>query len=636
MSGDIPKEIGSLTNLREMTLWLNSWKSQIPTEFGNLVNLEYLNIRDSGLWGGLPSEMGALTRLRRLHVYNNLLTGGIPDTWQSMKMLKELRLSKNYLSGDVPPWIWTFQNLSNIQLQDNRFTGSYPANLSASVKTLNLQCNFLTGSTLPVRPATFLGDSWDVDDNCFDPKVKRVENKCLTSTLCDAYASLITNNACPPCPVNQESYNSSLCTCRPTDPKKNSYTGAIVGGVLGAFGALFIVAIIYGILWKRKKDKVKQADASFDPALLADANDPNWQAPSGVQRFKLAELSNATDGFNKTHEIGVGGFGKVFVGTFKDGRTMAIKRASGSVTSNQGLAEFRNEVMLLSRLHHKNLVRLEGFCDESGLQILVYEYMSQGNLHAHLFKPNGSGKSLNWYSRLEIAVGVANGLNYLHTFADPPVIHRDVKPSNILLDDNLIAKVADFGISKATDEFATHVSTRPAGTAGYLDPQYFLRQQLTTASDVYGFGIVLLELVTGQRAIDHSRVDEFNLVEWARPKFKSGGIEAIVDSKLDDSYPKDIYTDMAEIALSCALFNKDDRPAMKDVLSILEPHFHSCKAPISHDYSSGWESMDLTSAPSHTDTGFTGTSDSFTNASSSNSYILENTRSKMATSQLLR
>ncbi|CAK9867182.1 unnamed protein product [Sphagnum jensenii] len=139
--------------------------------------------------------------------------------------------------------------------------------------------------------------------------------------------------------------------------------------------------------------------------------------------------------------------------------------------------------------------------------------MKNGNLHDFLLDGNGS-KLLSWGKRLEIAVGIAQGLDYLHSYADPPVIHRDVKPSNILLDENLIAKVSDFGISKENQDSFTHISTHPAGTAGYLDPEYFLRRQLTTASDVYGYGVLLLEIVTGQQAIDHMRLEEMNLIKW--------------------------------------------------------------------------------------------------------------------------
>jgi serine/threonine protein kinase len=259
----------------------------------------------------------------------------------------------------------------------------------------------------------------------------------------------------------------------------------------------------------------------------------------------------------------------VFHGTLDDGKMVAIKRASEQ--SLQGTTEFRNEVLLLSRLHHRHLVRLEGFCDDKGLQILVYEFMRKGNLHDHLLDSE-KGKPLSWSTRLEIAVGVAQALDYLHSYADPPVIHRDIKPTNILLDDRFIAKVSDFGISKETPEFNTHVSTRPAGTAGYLDPEYFLRQQLTTASDVYAYGVVLLELITGQKAIDHMRFEEINLIGWVKPRFKEMGVAGIVDPAMGEDYDPEILKVMTEVALMSAASRKNDRPTMKEVLSLLEPH----------------------------------------------------------------
>ncbi|KAG0625361.1 hypothetical protein M758_2G048800 [Ceratodon purpureus] len=619
-SGNPPAELWNLLALRELSLTNNNLSSEIPAAIGNLVNLEFFNVHDCFMWGGIPSEIGALTRMRVLRLYSNTFTGRIPDTIKSMTNMTEIRLSQNYFSGDIPQWLWSFTKLSNLQLDKNSFTGSYPGTLSPSITNLQLDCNYLNGTSLPVLPPNrnFTDKTWDVDENCFPTQPQASKpNQCrfaASNMLCDQFLANYANGvACPICPENQEPNNSTLCTCKPKGPAQHSKTNsaAVIAGVVGALaGVLIVVGIILGLLWKRKKDRAKLV-GRFDKNLAEELYDPNWQAPHGVHRYKLSELSNATGGFDEAHEIGVGGFGKVFVGNFKDGRTLAIKRASGLVSSTQGLAEFRNEVLLLSRLHHRNLVRLEGFCDESGLEILVYEFMRQGNLHAHLFS---SKKSLSWYNRLEIAVGVAHGLEYLHSYADPPVIHRDVKPSNILLDDNLTAKVADFGISRATDELATHVSTRPAGTAGYFDPQYFIRQQLTTASDVYGYGVVLLELVTGQRAIDRERTAEFNLVEWARPRFAEGGIEAIADRKLGDDYPKDVFQAMAELGLECSLFDKDQRPSMKEVVSILEPHLSNCvKPPPSHDYSSTWESME-------SDFPTRGSNTSFTAASTSSNY----------------
>ncbi|KAH6557645.1 hypothetical protein KP509_1Z102000 [Ceratopteris richardii] len=230
--------------------------------------------------------------------------------------------------------------------------------------------------------------------------------------------------------------------------------------------------------------------------------------------------------------------------------------------------------------------------------------MVNGNLHRQLFEKEAI--FLNWYRRLEIALAVAQGLDYLHSFADPPIIHRDVKPSNILLDDNMSAKVSDFGISKANLDMDTHVSTRPAGTAGYLDPDYFLRRHLTTASDVYGYGVVLLELITGQLSIDHKRLEDYNLVAWFKPRVVKQGIQAVIDPRLGSNFPIDAYEEVAEIAMNCTAFERGDRPTMQFIASKLEQilsglipppeHFQ----PVSSTFEGKAPSMEVSPATSRT------------------------------------
>lgn len=417
--------------------------------------------------------------------------------------------------------------------------------------------------------------------NCFDTTNENIlsDTYCARRLNCQGFQQDVTQNGCPPCPDGQYLANSTLCICyeaaSSSSSSKKFPVGVIVGICIAVVVLVLALIVIFLLLrmWRKRTQHESRHDYFEDELSAHDIL--KWETPKGVQRYSFQDLANATDGFHNAREIGSGAFGKVFVGTFPDGKTLAIKRASTVAFSAQSQKEFRNEVLLLSRLHHKNLVRLEGFCDENRLQILVYEYMKNGNLHGHLFTRKGA-RYLDWYKRLEIAVQVARGLDYLHSFADPPVIHRDVKPTNILLDDNLDAKVSDFGISRETPEFITHVSTRLAGTAGYIDPQYFLRRQLTPASDVYSYGVVLLELVTGQKAIrKNEQGDELNLIQWATPRLEEGGIEAIVDAQLEGNYPQDIYLDMAQLAVRCAAFEKDFRPSMKAVLSILEPQLEA-------------------------------------------------------------
>ncbi|KAH9565628.1 hypothetical protein CY35_04G087100 [Sphagnum magellanicum] len=513
--GPLP-ELGSLINLQQLTLWGNSISDKIPPQWGKLGNLTYLNLHDNLLWGPLPQELGNLSKLTRMLIYDNYLTGFIPDSWTGLTSVSELNIGRNYLSDPFPAWIVSLPSLKT--LGSNYFNGSQATKLPPNV---------------------------NIARNCF-----------TASESCRIFFKSFKGN-CPPCPPDFILYDSSACLCKPSE--STFPVGAVVGGLIGGLALSLALVALY---------LFKPIDV-FDPFAKRKKNYGPWEIPSGVQKYTFSELAKATGNFSEVNEIGAGGFGKVFHGTLDDGKVVAIKRASEQ--SLQGTVEFRNEVLLLSRLHHRHLVRLEGFCDDKGLQILVYEFMSNGNLHDHLLDSE-KGKPLSWFARLEIAVGVAQALDYLHSYADPPVIHRDIKPTNILLDDNFIAKVSDFGISKETPEFNTHVSTRPAGTAGYLDPEYFLRQQLTTASDVYAYGVVLLELITGQKAIDHMRFEEINLIGWVKPRFKEIGVAGIVDPAMGEDYDPKILKVMTEVALMSAASRKNDRPTMKEVLSLLEPH----------------------------------------------------------------
>nr|APU94859.1 leucine-rich repeat receptor-like protein kinase [Pohlia nutans] len=526
------------------------------------------------LWGGLPPSWGNMRNISKLLIYNNDLTGYIPSSWQAMTALKQLHVGQNTLSGPFPDWIVNIP-IELLDMSRNSLQGSLPdlnINLplvKATQTNMSLYCNYFNGS----YPTFQLGDLVNITGNCFTNESTRdadnTRNTCNRPFFCRDFFMRL-EDGCAPCPAGNYIYdNKTICTCKPADYVEDGGGGKfpygeVIGGIVGSL--LLVIALVALCKWEPIHKRLP-----FDPFALfsTEDDDEDWEVPEGVHRFTMAELSKATGHFNREHEIGSGGFGKVFFGTLADGKMVAIKRAS--TTSLQGQIEFRNEVNLLSRLHHRHLVRLEGFCEDQDLQILVYEFMKNGNLGEHIYRSKGM-KVLRWYKRLEIAVGVAQGLDYLHSFADPPVIHRDVKPTNILLDEHMVAKVADFGISKATFDFNTHVSTRPAGTAGYLDPEYFLRRQLTTASDVYGYGVLLLEIITGQQAIDHSRKEEFNLIEWVRPRFRERGVESVVDVALDGDYDKEVFTDMTNVALMCASFNKNDRPAMKDVVSYLEPH----------------------------------------------------------------
>ncbi|BBH02087.1 hypothetical protein Prudu_012547 [Prunus dulcis] len=281
-----------------------------------------------------------------------------------------------------------------------------------------------------------------------------------------------------------------------------SKKGLIIGAAVGGSVLLLLLALVgvYALQQKRTADEQWSRSIPLSGISNSSASAPRLK---GAISFSFEELQKYTNGFSEANDVGAGGYGKVYRGILPTGQMVAIKRAKRD--SMQGGPEFTAEVELLSRVHHKNLVSLLGFCLEQGEQILVYEYVPNGDLLDSL--SGKSGIRLDWLRRLKIILGAARGLAYLHEHANPPIIHRDIKSNNILLDKDLTAKVADFGLSKSMADSGTdHVTTQVKGTMGYLDPEYYMTQQLTEKSDVYSFGVVMLELITARRPIEQGSI----------------------------------------------------------------------------------------------------------------------------------
>uniref|UniRef100_A0A8R7U8C9 Protein kinase domain-containing protein n=3 Tax=Triticum urartu TaxID=4572 RepID=A0A8R7U8C9_TRIUA len=419
-------------------------------------------------------------------------------------------MSSSGLVGEIDASFGQLTLLQHLDLSHNSLSGSIPVFLGQvpALQFLDLSSNNLSGS-IP----------WSL--------LEKTQRGLLTLRV-DNNPGLCGNN-----------------TCNPIQKKRRNKTKLlqIVISVIVAV-SLLVLAVFLFVIWDRRK---KRPDLAHSTNTFEN------------RRFTYKELKHITNNFNSV--IGRGGFGLVYVGCLENGALVAVKMRSE--TSSQGNTEFLAEAQHLARVHHKNLVSLIGYCKDKKHLSLVYEYMDEGNLEDRL----RGQESLNWLQRLKIALDSAHGLEYLHKSCSPPLIHRDVKTGNILLTTNLQAKLSDFGLTRAfSSEMVTHMTTRPAGTLGYLDPEYYATSHLSEKSDVYSFGVVLLVLITGQRAIiTISDTERNNITIWARHGLSEGDIDSVIDPRIRGDCDINSVWKVAELALQCTQHTGRDRPTMTEV-----------------------------------------------------------------------
>lgn len=346
--------------------------------------------------------------------------------------------------------------------------------------------------------------------------------------------------------------------------------GLGVGVGLGALFLLIGLWWLYKVFKRKRSEKLKKKYFKRNGGLLLQE-----QLSSGevnvekIKMFPSKELDKATDHYNVNRTLGQGGQGTVYKGMLADGKIVAVKKSK--VIDEGNLRQFINEVVLLSQINHRNVVKILGCCLETEVPLLVYEFIPNGTLFQFLHDPNEEFP-LTWEMRLRIAAEVAEALFYLHSAASLPIFHRDIKSTNILLDEKYRAKVADFGTSRSVSIDQTHVTTLVQGTFGYLDPEYFQSSQFTDKSDVYSFGVVLVELLTGQKAISFTRSEEQgrSLATYFIMAMESNCLFDILDPQVVKQGEREDVLMVASLARSCLRLNGKERPTMKEVTVVLE------------------------------------------------------------------
>ncbi|KAJ1687442.1 hypothetical protein LUZ63_018832 [Rhynchospora breviuscula] len=384
------------------------------------------------------------------------------------------------------------------------------------------------------------------------------------------------------CGYNVTSNSTYIPTCFCTHgncDKKGVHIGVVIGvSVTGAVVFLLLLVFFFLFIRKKRQDssrcillKQNRSISSFEAPYMHSKDLSDIESTHITHIFPYQELEEATNGFDSKEEIGDGGFGTVYKGKLRDGRIVAIKRLYEH--NCRRMEQFLNEVQILSRLRHPNLVALYGCTSRHSLELLlVYEFIPNGTVADHLHGSHASERALTWNRRLAIAIEAADALAYLHA-VDPPIVHRDVKTTNMLVDAGYHVKVADFGLSRLFPVAVTHVSTAPQGTPGYVDPEYHKCYQLTDKSDVYSFGVVLVELISSMPAVDVTRHrDEINLASMAIKRIQQCELDKLVDPWLGfetDAATKKMITMVAELAFRCLQPDGEMRPPIREVLDVL-------------------------------------------------------------------
>ncbi|KAL8542119.1 hypothetical protein ACS0TY_003105 [Phlomoides rotata] len=565
-SGFFPNSFRGLQSIQGLWLWNNKIRGSFPTSLCGLPALSTLDLSHNQISGPIPDCIGSVTSLRKVRLDSNRLTSRIPSTLWNLKDVLILDLSSNSFSGNLPQQVENLKVATDINLSRNEFTGLIPAAYGSMQNLINfsLGSNKLQGSIPESFGRMISLERLDLSDNDLSGEIP----KTLQSLKSLKYFNVSFNRLrgeIPPFNNSTSQFyesNEALCgdprlnvqLCRSTSSNKKKLI-VVLSVMIGSL-ILMTIFVVSWIMRRRRKEASSESD-------------PEFQSSIG-ERFSHRQIQQGTDGFSQANLLGSGSFGSVYRASFEKGVVVAVKVFN--LELEYAGKSFKTECEMLSNLRHRNLTKVISACSNLDFKALILEYMHKGSLEQWLYS---DGYFLDIMQRIDIMIDVASALEYLHHGYHKPVIHCDLKPSNILLDRDMVGRVTDFGITKLLGEDQSIVHTQTLATIGYMAPEYGREGLVSSACDVYSYGIVLMETFTGRRPSDDMFGGESSLRSWVSASLPDS-MDGVVDSKLmrdEESHfneKMECVSKVMGLAMNCTVDAPRERMKMKDVLISLK------------------------------------------------------------------